>query len=307
MASAEVMSAAAPSGLSTSVGLLAMLEEDEAEIKAFALSKLNAVTSDFWAEISESLPDIESLFEDEDFPQRPLAALVASKVYYYLGELGDSLTYALGAGALFNVEERSEYVETLLAKAIDEYCALYVSRSERQTRVDAGEKLPEVAIDGRLQELVDRMVEASVSKRAYQPVLGIAIESRRLDMLERVIRLCETAPGEHEVEASSTAMLNYAFALSTTTISSRPFRRQVLGMLIRIYSDMESQDYIGLTRCLAHLNDAAAVVVILQRLLQGPRDDVLTAYQASFPPTTPIPHLPLYALALMVDWTATKH
>jgi hypothetical protein len=46
---------------------------------------LNRVVPDFWAEISESLPDIESLFEDEEFPQRRLAALVASKVYYYLG------------------------------------------------------------------------------------------------------------------------------------------------------------------------------------------------------------------------------
>ena len=93
--------------------------------------KLDAVVTDFWAEISESLPDIESLYEDEDFPQRSLAALVASKVYYYLGELGDALTYALGAGKLFNVDERSEYVDTLLAKAIEEYCAQHVARSWR--------------------------------------------------------------------------------------------------------------------------------------------------------------------------------
>ena len=33
------------------------------------------------------------------------------------GRTGDALTYALGAGKLFNVDERSEYVETLLAKA----------------------------------------------------------------------------------------------------------------------------------------------------------------------------------------------
>ena len=115
---AAAMVATAPQ-LSSSVGLLAMLEEDEPEIKLHALTKLNAIAGDFWAEISEALPDIESLFEDEEFPQRPLAALVASKVYYYLGEVGDALTYALGAGSLFNVEERSEYVETLLAKAID--------------------------------------------------------------------------------------------------------------------------------------------------------------------------------------------
>jgi len=71
--------------LTSSVGLLAMLEEDEKEIKAHALVQLDRVVPDFWAEISESLPDIESLYEDDEFPQRQLAALVASKVYYYLG------------------------------------------------------------------------------------------------------------------------------------------------------------------------------------------------------------------------------
>ena len=71
--------------MTSAVGLLAMLEEQEAQIKAHALKKLNAVVPDFWAEIAESLPDIESLYEDEAFAQRQLAALVASKVYFYLG------------------------------------------------------------------------------------------------------------------------------------------------------------------------------------------------------------------------------
>ena len=44
------------------------------------------------------------------------------------GELGDALLFALGAEALFNVEEGSEYVDTLIAKAIDEYCLVYQKR-----------------------------------------------------------------------------------------------------------------------------------------------------------------------------------
>ena len=56
----------------------------------------------------------ESLYEDEDFDQRQLAALVVSKVFYYLGELNDSLSYALGAGPLFDFSEDSDYANTLL-------------------------------------------------------------------------------------------------------------------------------------------------------------------------------------------------
>lgn len=56
----------------------------------------------------------EVLYEDDTFKHNELAALVASKVYYHLGSFEDSLTYALGAGSLFNVSCQSEYVETTI-------------------------------------------------------------------------------------------------------------------------------------------------------------------------------------------------
>lgn len=40
----------------------------------------------------------------------------AGQVFYYLGELNDSLSYALGAGPLFDVSEDSDYAHTLLGK-----------------------------------------------------------------------------------------------------------------------------------------------------------------------------------------------
>lgn len=58
----------------------------------------------------------EILHEDKVFQQHQLAALVASKVYYHLGSFEDSLTYALGAGDLFDVNSRTEYVETIIGK-----------------------------------------------------------------------------------------------------------------------------------------------------------------------------------------------
>lgn len=54
------------------------------------------------------------LYENEQFKDRQLAALVASKVYYHLGSFENALQYALGADKLFNVDETSEYVETII-------------------------------------------------------------------------------------------------------------------------------------------------------------------------------------------------
>lgn len=56
----------------------------------------------------------EILHEDRNFNHHELAALVASKVYYHLGSFEDSLTYALGAGELFDVNARNEYVDTTI-------------------------------------------------------------------------------------------------------------------------------------------------------------------------------------------------
>lgn len=69
----------------------------------------------------DALPSLlfsEVLYEDEGFRSRQFAALVASKVFYHLGAFEESLNYALGAGDLFNVNDNSEYVETIIGKQL---------------------------------------------------------------------------------------------------------------------------------------------------------------------------------------------
>lgn len=41
---------------------------------------------------------------------------LGTQVFFYLGELDVALTYALGAGQLFDVNDKSEYVQTLLGE-----------------------------------------------------------------------------------------------------------------------------------------------------------------------------------------------
>lgn len=72
-----------PSAVSSAGGLLTLLEEDNDDIKQYALSKLDGVVNDFFFEISPSIASIEALYEDESFKDRELAALVASKVRFF--------------------------------------------------------------------------------------------------------------------------------------------------------------------------------------------------------------------------------
>lgn len=66
----------------------------------------------------------ETLYESDQLPKsaRDVAALLASKVYYYLGEYDEALSFALGAGSAFEAEARDynsgEYVETVICTSL---------------------------------------------------------------------------------------------------------------------------------------------------------------------------------------------
>ena len=76
----------------------------------YALKKLDLIVDYQWHEISDALPKIESLVDEESFPERSLAASVGSKVFYHLEEYDDALRLALEAGDKFDIMIESKYV-----------------------------------------------------------------------------------------------------------------------------------------------------------------------------------------------------
>ncbi|KAL0904752.1 hypothetical protein M5K25_026900 [Dendrobium thyrsiflorum] len=251
--------------VSSAGGLLAMLNEDHPALKLHALHKLNSLVNLFWPEISSSVPTIESLYEDEKFEQRQLAALVVSKVFYYLGELNDSLSYALGAGPMFDVSEDSDYAHTLLAKGLDEYASL------KSRCAKTGEE--EAAIDPRLEAIVEKMLDKCIADEKYQQAMGIAVECRRLDKLEEAITRSENVHGA----------LSYCINLSHSFVYHREYRCEILHLLVKIYQGLPSPDYINICQCLMFLNEPEAVATTMERLLRSDsKDDALLAFQIAF-------------------------
>ncbi|KAJ0093402.1 hypothetical protein Patl1_25975 [Pistacia atlantica] len=253
--------------VSSAGGLLAMLNESHPSLKLHALSNLNSFVDQFWPEISTSVPIIESLYEDEEFDQhqRQLAALLVSKVFYYLGELNDSLSYALGAGSLFDVSDDSDYVHTLLAKAIDEYASI---------KSKAAELNDEAAnVDPRLEAIVERMLDKCITDGKYQQAMGIAIECRRLDKLEEAITRSDNIHGT----------LSYCINVSHSFVNRREYRREVLRLLVKVYQKLPSPDYLSICQCLMFLDEPEGVVSILEKLLRSEnKDDALLAFQVAF-------------------------
>ncbi|GAW24920.1 hypothetical protein ANO14919_145160 [Xylariales sp. No.14919] len=110
-------------GLVTATGVLALLADEEPELKVFALQTLNEDIDTVWFEVAPAVTDIEALFEDESFPERKLAALVLSKVYFHLQAYDESMFFALAAGDLFKLDNPGEFEETIISKCVDHYIA----------------------------------------------------------------------------------------------------------------------------------------------------------------------------------------
>ncbi|KAJ5895163.1 hypothetical protein N7495_006854 [Penicillium taxi] len=126
-------------GIVSAAGLVGFLSEPDPELKVFALKTLDTQIDLLWTEVVNAVPEIEALYEDESFPERELAALVASKVYYHLQEYNESMVLALGAGKLFNLDDGGEYEETIIAKCVDTFISL--SAAQRPTAGDQAANL----------------------------------------------------------------------------------------------------------------------------------------------------------------------
>lgn len=92
----------------------------------------------------------EALVDEPTFPERELAASVASKVFYYLEAYDEALRLALQAGDKFDLNEKSQYVNTLIHQCIDKYI---------EQRIAIYDKKEEVKIDANMEKVVNRMLD----------------------------------------------------------------------------------------------------------------------------------------------------
>ena len=53
---------------------LALLGEPDSTLKSYALSSLNQVVDQLWAEIANNITELEELYEDDSFDRKELAA-----------------------------------------------------------------------------------------------------------------------------------------------------------------------------------------------------------------------------------------
>ena len=236
--------------LTSVAGMMALLDEKDVKLQEYALQKLNTLVDRFWAELADSLARLEELYEDEAFQQRHLAALVVSKIYFYLGEFDEALSFALGAESLFDVDQRNEYVETLVSKAIDQYVV------QRNTPGS-----PE--INANITSIINKMITRCIEDRQYHQVLGIALEAQRLDVIEHVFSTTQDK-----------TLLTYVLEMAMGVVNAVEVRRQVLQLLVKLFLSLDEPDYFSTAQCYVYLNEPQPTSELLRTLLQRSDKDL---------------------------------
>lgn len=279
----QVKVSSGKTAVSSAVGILSFLEEPEKKLRIFALEKIYDVIDLYWPEIAESLVEIEKLYEDEDFSHRELAAIIASKIYFHLEAYADALKYALGAGKLFNILEKSQYTHTILAKCIDEYIERrnelyeFELKNENNDKKDSDgmEIEPPSPIDVRLEMIVERMLCNCIKEGDEKQALGISFDSKRLDFIENII-----------VDSKNPLnLLHYCLKNAQQLIPTKKFRNDVLNLVAKMHQKLDAKnfdDYPTLCLCLYHQGDVNGVAENLYKLLKKEDDEFLLAYQIAF-------------------------
>jgi 26S proteasome regulatory subunit N2 len=213
---------------------------------------------------------IEELSEDESFPGADLAAAIASRCFYHLQEYKDALRLALSAGKYFDISIKSEYVDTLLAKCIDEYKS---QRLQQEAETDPTKIIP---IDPRIQNILEQMFQRCYRDFCFEQAMGIALDTRRLDKVEEILA--------EALKYGKESILGYTYDLcqGARNISSREFRLSVMDVLTKAYGKLAEPDYSNMCFGFQYLNRPKDAAQALFTLIQGNQQNLLMAYQISF-------------------------
>lgn len=259
--------------MSSSAKLLAQLDSSIIEQQVYALRKLNQIVDHQWHGISNQLPRIEGFVDDPAFPQRDLAASVASKVLYHLDEHDEALRLALESGDHFDIDQDNKYVNTLVHKCIDVYTHKRV--------LMASKKEENVHIDPKMEAIVNKKFDQCFKEGMFKQAIGVALETRRVDKIQEAIEKAEN-PEE---------MLGYTFTLANETIKQKDFRTEVLRMILLIYQTKPQGaglDYFKIAKCQFYLGLPESTAILLDKLIHDESNNMvgpeyyLQAFQIAF-------------------------
>ena len=129
--------------------------------------------------------------------------------------------------------------------------------------------------DVRLKKIVEAMLTRCLEDQEYKQALGIALETRRIDIVEHILQTTQDA-----------SLLSYVLETVMTLVTTLDLRNTVLRLLASKFATLSRPDYFSMIQCYVYLNDASLASDLLKNILQESKslqdEKALTAYQVAF-------------------------
>lgn len=123
-----------------------------------------------------------------------------------------------------------------IARCIDEYINITSNNDQveaHQNRAAPAEESSLRPIDPRLQDIVERLFRRCFDEGDYKPAIGIAIEARRLDVVEEGIKLAgertskSKAPVTEESKNEAVELMEYVLDITMGVVQEVHLRERV--------------------------------------------------------------------------------
>ena len=223
--------------INTATSFLALLQEDDIQMKSLALDKIDLLVDQHWPEISDYIRLFKDYYEKNIIPDKQkLLALILSKLYYNLEDYTSSVEWALKSGDKFNINENSLYVNTILKKMLDEYIQI------RKHNFFNRENLKQ--IDNRIAMIIENVFNNCLKDNRLYQALGFCVESYDLDRLTRAI------------ESSKEIMknINFVYEIAQNYVVNKEYNSVLIDHILKLLIKHARTEYMEITSCQFFLN-----------------------------------------------------
>ena len=249
--------------INTATSFLALLQEDDLQMKSLALDKLDLLVDQHWPEISDYIRLFKDYYEKNILPEKQkLIALILSKLYYNLEDYTSSVEWALKSEEKFNIKENSLYVNTILKKMLDQYIEI------RKHNFYNRENLK--LIDNRIIMIIENVFNNCLKDNRLYQALGFCIESYDLDRLTKAL------------ESSKEIMknINFVYEIAQNYVMNKEYNAVLIDHILKLLIKHARKEYMEITSCQFFLNNSDALASTLLSILKD--EDPSIAYQICF-------------------------
>ena len=249
--------------INTATSFLALLQEDDLQMKSLALDKLDLLVDQHWAEISDYIRLFKDYYEKNILPDKQkLLALILSKLYYNLEDYTSSVEWALKSEDKFDIKENSLYVNTMLKKMLDQYIQV-----RKHNFFNRDNQKP---IDNKIVMIIENVFNNCLNDNRLSQALGFCIESYDLDRLTKAI----------ESSKEIIKNINFVYEISQNYVVNKEYNAVLIDHILKLLIKHARKEYMEITSCQFFLNNSQALASTLLTILK--EEDPSIAYQIAF-------------------------